>query len=153
MTSAWRITKAKYAEDAFSGEGARRAGGRFNSPGHAAVYASSSLALAELEILVNLPTDRLLGSYIAFQIQIPEAEIESRSPEDLPAGWRSDPAPRPVKDIGDRWLASGRGLALKVPSAVVPRESNYLLRPKGHPGFDRLNIEGPFDPDVDPRLQ
>ena len=152
MTSAWRITKKKYAENAFSGDGARRAGGRFNSPGRAVVYASSSLALAELEILVNLPTERLLGSYVAFHVGLPTGQVETLPKEDLPPNWRDDPTPKAVKELGDAWLKAKTGLAIEVPSAVVPSESNYLIRP-GHPAFESITVSDPFDPQIDPRLR
>ena len=152
MPDAWRITKKKYAGVAFSGEGARRAGGRFNSPGRAVIYASSSLALAELEILVNLPSERLLGSYLAFRIELPAGQIEALPKEDLPPNWRSNPAPKSVKRLGDKWLEAESSLALQVPSAVVPTEHNYLICPN-HPAFKKLTVSEPFDPHIDPRLQ
>lgn len=150
MISAWRIVKEKYADAAFSGEGARQAGGRFNSVGVPVVYTSSSLALAQLEILVNLPTERLLSSYVAFRVRFDETLVQPVG--DLPANWRQNPAPRSVKTVGDRWVASERSLVLRVPSAVVPAERNYLINPR-HPDVDKLEIEGPFDPQIDPRLQ
>lgn len=152
MTRVWRIVKEKYAGEAFSGEGARRAGGRFNSPGRPVVYTSESLALAELEILVNLPTDRLLSSYVGFRAEIPEAHVATLDRDELPEGWRTSPAPEPVRAIGDRWLRSEGSLALRVPSAVVPAEDNVLINPR-HPAFGEVETEGPFDPEIDDRLQ
>jgi RES domain-containing protein len=152
MTRVWRIVKEKYAGEAFSGEGARRAGGRFNSPGRPVVYTSESLALAELEILVNLPTDRLLSSYVAFRAEIPDGRIEALGQTQLPDTWREAPAPDAAKEIGDRWLESERSLALRVPSAVVPAEDNVLINPR-HPAFQEVETEGPFDPEIDDRLQ
>jgi len=149
MVAAWRVVKEKWAETAFSGEGARLGGGRFNSAELALVYTSESLALSELEILVNLPTDRLLGSYVCFRVGIPEDQLEACN--DLPSDWRTDPAPETTKALGDRWIQEKRSLALKVPSAVVPSEHNYLINP-AHSQFDRLQIEGPFDPNLDTRL-
>ena len=151
MTLVWRIVKEKYAESAFSGEGARRAGGRFNSPGRPVVYTSESLALAQLEMLVNLPTDRLLGSYVAFRAALPESSVDAVGRESLPAGWRADPAPRAVKRVGGRWIRSETSLALRVPSAVVPSETNVLINPS-HPRFEEVQIEGPMDPEIDDRL-
>lgn len=152
MGGVWRIVKEKYAGVAFSGEGARRAGGRFNSPGRLVVYTSGSLALAELEILVNLPTDRLLASYVAFRADIPERHLSTLGREELPENWREAPAPDSVRAIGDGWLESERSLALRVPSAVVPAENNILLNPR-HPAFEKVETEGPFDPEIDERLQ
>jgi RES domain-containing protein len=53
--------------------------------------------------------------------------------------------------FGDEWLASGRALALAVPSTIVPEESNYLLNPT-HPAFTRLKFGRPMSFLVDPRL-
>jgi RES domain-containing protein len=152
MTRVWRIVKEKYAGSAFDGEGARRAGGRFNSPGSPVIYTSESLALAQLEILVNLPTDRLLADYVAFRADLPEDRVATLGREGLPESWREAPAPRSVRRVGDRWLESGRSLALRVPSAVVPAESNVLINPR-HPAFEEVEIHGPVDPEIDERLQ
>ena len=72
--------------------------------------------------------------------------------EDLPPAWRRDPAPQSVKNLGDRWVRTARSLVLQVPSAVVPSESNYLINPS-HPDFGQIEITGPIDPQIDPRLR
>jgi len=48
MLETWRVIKRKYLESAFDGEGARRSGGRWNSPGRPAIYTAESSALAIL---------------------------------------------------------------------------------------------------------
>jgi len=63
IITAWRITKRKHKEVAFTGEGAEESGGRWNSEGTRIVYASSSISLAILEILVNLQDDKILSTY------------------------------------------------------------------------------------------
>lgn len=151
MIEAWRLVKSRYAESAFSGEGARRYGGRWGSVGTAMVYASESLALAQLEILVNLPTERLLETYVAFRLCFDEGLASVLPPSALPADWRRDPAPQSVKNIGDQWVREVRSAVLEVPSAVVPSESNYLVNPN-HVDFERLEITGPMDSLIDPRL-
>lgn len=152
MIEVWRLVKATYAESAFDGEGARRYGGRFNSPGRAIVYTAESLALATLELLVNLPTDRLLGNYVAFRARIPDEHVDDLPPEDLPSNWRASPTPASVRAVGDAWIRFSRSLALRVPSAVIPREHNVLIHPQ-HPAFGAVEIEGPLDPALDPRLR
>lgn len=149
---AWRLVKARWADTAFTGEGARIGGGRWNSPGVPVVYLAGSLALAELEVLVNLADARLIGSYVAFRVRIPERVIEGVAPASLPADWRRDPAPRSARAVGDRWVAEERSAVLRIPSAVVPAEPNYLVNP-AHPDAGALEVEGPFDPLLDPRLQ
>lgn len=52
----WRIAAAMpgYPAHDLSGGGAKFTGGRWNSPGRAAVYGPSSIALAVLETIVHL---------------------------------------------------------------------------------------------------
>jgi RES domain-containing protein len=151
MILVWRLVKEKYADSAFSGEGARQGGGRFNSPGWPVVYTSESLALAELEILVHLPTSHLLASYVAFQARLPDNAVETLDRTALPSNWRENPVPRSVQAVGDNWLRAGSSLALRVPSVVVPAEDNVLINP-AHPRMEDVTIDGPFDPDIDERL-
>ena len=68
----WRLTKAQYAQTAFDGEGARLYGGRWNSPGRAVVYLAGSLALAALEILVHVKSQRELEGYVKVRVQASE---------------------------------------------------------------------------------
>lgn len=49
----WRLTTARHAHTAFTGEGARRYGGRWNAKGVPVVYTAGSLSLAMLEMLVQ----------------------------------------------------------------------------------------------------
>lgn len=151
MTQVWCLVKEKHADSAFRGEGARQGGGRFNSPGCPVVYTSESLALAELEILVHLPTSHLLAGYVAFRARLPDEAVETLDRATLPTNWRESPVPRSVQAVGDAWLHAGASLALRVPSAGVPAEDNVLINPD-HPRVEKVAIEGPFDPDVDERL-
>src|ERR1035441_7147716 len=75
MVSAWRITKRKHARSAFTGEGARLYGGRWNSPGTAIIYTAESQSLAVLEILVHLDSPELLKKYALFRVGIDESYI------------------------------------------------------------------------------
>ena len=59
MTIAWRIVKAVRLPDAFTGEGARQASGRWNYPGTVMVYTAGSLALAALEVVRGEPERRV----------------------------------------------------------------------------------------------
>jgi RES domain-containing protein len=60
--TAWRIYKPKHRASAFTGEGARRFGGRWNSKGVPLIYTSSSISLASLEMLVHLQAAEILKS-------------------------------------------------------------------------------------------
>ena len=61
----WRITTRRFVESAFSGEGARLFGGRWNRPGQPLVYTAESRSLALLEMME--PTRYLFVVLIAFK--------------------------------------------------------------------------------------
>lgn len=136
---AWRIVKAKHAATAFAGDGAKRHGGRWNSPGVAVVYCASSTALAMLEMLVHMQSQDLLRRYVLFAVTFDASLVEAVRSRDLPRGWSRTPPPAAVHRIGDRWIVAGRAPVLRVPSVLVPHESNYLLDP-AHPDFARIRI-------------
>ena len=79
MPSAWRLTKTKYLSAAWDGEGARKAGGRWNSPGVAVVYTSGSLSLALVEVLVHLSAE-ILPAYSAVPIAFDESLVTAVAP-------------------------------------------------------------------------
>lgn len=137
--SAWRIVKARHAASAFTGAGARQAGGRWNSPGSAAVYVSQSASLAMLEMLVHLPADELLNRYVLFDVTFDDVLVTAVNVRALPKTWRMSPPPIAVQQIGDAWIAGSRSAVLKVPSVIVPVEWNYVLNP-AHPDFTRITI-------------
>ena len=151
MISAWRITKQKHAKTAFTGEGARLYGGRWNSAGRPVIYVAESRALALAEILVHLESAGALSRYALFQVEIDETYIAHIDPSALPKNWRAEPAPKRLQTVGDDWLVSGKSAVLRVPSAIVADESNYLLNPL-HPDFSRLQIHGPERFPIDRRL-
>jgi len=130
----WRIVKAKHAATAFDGEGARLAGGRWNSPGHRVVYTAESRSLAILEILVHLSSSDLLAHYVLLAAEFPATSIATLDSATLPPNWRASPAPTELQDLGNRWLQERRSVVLRVPSALVDGESVYLLNPR-HPEF------------------
>lgn len=139
MLEAWRITKRRYAAQAFDGEGARRFGGRWSSVGHRAVYASETLALATLELLVHLESSAVLGAYVAIPIRIPPRLVHSVPQNQLPDDWNAYPAPVAVQRLGNAWLEAGRSAVLRVPSVIVPTESNYVLNP-AHKDCGKIQI-------------
>jgi RES domain-containing protein len=147
VPSAWRLTKTKHLASAWDGEGARRAGGRWNSAGVRVVYASATLSLALVEILAHLPSG-LLPAYSAVPVEIDGALLETIDAASLPPAWKDHPPPPETQAVGDRWVAEERSAALCVPSVIVPREFNYVLNP-AHRDFPKIRIGAatafPFD--------
>jgi RES domain-containing protein len=103
VITVWWIVKTRHAKDAFEGEGARINGGRWNSPGVRVAYASQSVALATLEVLVGLQASALLASYSALSARLEEKLLETLPLSALPANWRDHPPPPDTQAIGDKW--------------------------------------------------
>lgn len=138
MLIVWRMTTAKHAGTAFSGEGARLYGGRWNPEGVPMVYTAATQSLATLELLVQ--DGRLLARYVMIPVTIPaRLKIEHIEPKDLPDDWREPASREHLRGIGADWINSGSSAVLAVPSAVIPSETNYLLNPL-HPSFSELKI-------------
>ena len=151
MIRAWRIVNARNAAAAFSGDGLRRSGGRWNSRGNRAVYVADSLALATLEIMVHGVSYETLQNYVCISAAIPEKLIHEVDLKSLPRNWREDLPPLALRELGDRWLREQKSAALKVPSAVIPVEFNYVLNPR-HKDFGKIEIAEPLSLAFDKRL-
>lgn len=151
MFSVWRITSKKFTKTAFSGEGARLFGGRWNTPGIPLIYTAESKSLAILEILVHLESPDLLQKFVLFEVKVEQSFTTEIDPESLPANWREDPPPAAAQSIGDDWATSAQSAVLRVPSAIVTGEFNFLLNPR-HPDFRKLQIGSPQPLLLDPRL-
>ncbi len=133
----YRITKSVYADD-LSGTGARLYGGRWNSVGKPVVYLAGSQSLALLEVLVHLPPALVPADFVVVTFETPD-DVTNINIEILPTGWNRYPEPISLRYYGDAFIAENKHLLLKVPSAVVPQEYNYLLNPR-HPRASKVKI-------------
>ncbi|MEL6535627.1 MAG: RES family NAD+ phosphorylase, partial [Bacteroidota bacterium] len=136
----YRIAKIPYHRD-LTGYGARLMGGRWNSEGVAVVYTSSSRALAALETIANTPIRYLTGKgFVIIELSLPDDLLVHEILEDsLPSGWESHPAVPSLARMGDAWVEGMRTPLMKVPSAVMHSESNYLINPS-HPRSSEISI-------------
>ena len=131
------------------GIGGLRASGRWHRRGHEIVYLAENVAAAMLETLVHFdfPPGEAAEHFDLLEILVDDtASLDVLDEENLPDGWSGRIAH--TQRIGDQWLASRRSLLLKVPSAVIPMSSNYLLNPL-HPDARHVSIVAqsrhPFD--------
>jgi RES domain-containing protein len=148
----WRLTSLRHAQRAYTGEGARLYGGRWNHAGTPLVYTSETLSLAALELFVHLDGDIAPDHLAARGAELPEdLVVPLLDIADLPDDWRSYPAPERLMNLGTAWARSGASLALSVPSAIIPRERNVLLNP-AHPDFAQLLLLPPEAFSFDPRM-
>jgi RES domain-containing protein len=149
--TAWRTTRKKYVREAFSGDGAKQFGGRWNPPGTPMVYTAQSLSLAILELIVHLEDDGDITSYAAIPVTFPRALVQILPESRWPDKWFSLPIAEPSQQVGKEWVDAMSSVVLQVPSSVVPRESNFLINPL-HPKFSKLKIGSPQSLHIDQRL-
>jgi RES domain-containing protein len=147
----FRLCKSMYARD-LSGRGAELAGGRWNSKGVALVYTSATRSLCLLEVAIHTPLGILPKDYSLVHIELPDKLAGTDiSAEKLPHGWRDFPPPAFTQEIGDRFVKEARHPYIKVPSAIVPGDFNYLLNPL-HAEFHKVTIHKVEPFDFDKRL-
>ncbi len=150
MLTVWRITTARFVTSAFTGEGARLYGGRWNPKGYPIVYTAESRSLALLEMLVQ--DDPLRANYVLVPAHIPnDLSITSIQTQELPEDWRNLSKRDTLQTIGKDWLTSMASAVLSVPSAVLPAERNYLINPN-HPDFQKIMFGPPEPLQTDMRL-
>jgi len=57
--------------------------------------------------------------------------------KDLPSDWRNTKSYTELQKIGSTWIRNQETLILKVPSAVIPYEYNYVIN-TDHPAFTSM---------------
>ncbi|MGH7557192.1 MAG: RES family NAD+ phosphorylase, partial [Gemmatimonadota bacterium] len=113
-------------------------------------YTSEHLSLAVLETLVQVTRDEL-PDLVAHEIEIDDRDVENLSEAAIRRVRRARWSRAVSRAIGDAWLAGGRSLAFRVPSAIVARESNVVINPE-HAGASGLEIISSEPFRFDPRL-
>ena len=141
----YRISRCTYAND-LNGTGARLFGGRWNSIGKQATYLASSCSLAMLEVLVHLQPLMIPDDYCLVEVEVSDKHVLTIATDILPDNWTDICPPQILARIGDDFLKKQEYFMLKVPSAIVPAEYNYLLNPL-HPDMKKVKIikKEPFD--------
>jgi RES domain-containing protein len=139
----WRISSNHpgiYTATDLTGEGARRAGARWNVKGTPAVYASFHLATAVLETLVHAGARKQTVERWIVGIDVNDTRFKDKRrgvvevfPNDLPAGWNNNPPSAVSQMFGADQFKRGR-LGFAVPSTIVEEELNLVLNPL-HPSF------------------
>ena len=145
----FRITTEKWAGN-LRGSGFAA---RWNSNGIYTCYSASSRALACLEMVVHLNADRLKTPFKLTVINIPdELEIKTLDMSSLPEYW-SDHDNYPIcQKIGDNWIQEFESCVLRVPSAIIKNEFNYLINHQ-HQDCKKLTIVEVEDFEFDLRIK
>ena len=126
----FRISHENYSKELTSSGSANR----WNFDGQKVIYAGQSRSLSSLELVVHRSYIKPTETYKMMIISIADDpqhynEIKMRS---LPENWRSIAAYSDLQKIGSDWYKSKSSLILKVPSAIIPYESNYIINTE-HP--------------------
>lgn len=143
--------RASRAQAAFTGEGPRRYGARWNSPGVRVVYVSEHQSTAALEVFASRTPFIPDEPYKTFHLEWPDDLTEFFPMKKLPSNWRIHPPPMETREIGDRWAKERRSAVLALPSAVSPADTNFLLNP-AHRDFGHVSISSAIDFEFDQRL-
>ena len=139
----FRLGKHVYRDRLFSGQGGLYASGRWTPRGRPVVYTSSSISLAVLEYTVNYRRRGWVPATVLGRATIPDSvRVETVPIEKLPSNWFAASPPLQLQVLGDEWLRRNATAVLKVPSAVVTEEWNYLLNPL-HMDFRKFRMSTP----------
>ena len=135
----YRLSREKYVRD-LSGTGARLCGGRWSSRGKNALYGAENISSAKLEVAVHLDLDLIPHDYGLLVIEISEkATVKVLEKSTLSEDWDPIPHSESTQLLGDYFLDENKLLLLKVPSAIVHQEYNFILNPN-HPSFSSVKI-------------
>ena len=149
----YRISQTKYAHLLTS----HGYPGRWNSNGQHVLYTGGSAALSCLEVAVHKSGASLLsGNFSMTTFKIPQSMLieEIRMADLTPKAddWFTVGNYHLTQGIGDKWLQSQTSAVLKVPSAIIQNEFNYLLN-VNHSDFGRIKIVTISKFAFDPRLK
>ncbi|GAB3223529.1 RES family NAD+ phosphorylase [Hymenobacter seoulensis] len=134
----YRICLAKYAEDLFA-SGYRA---RWNYKDQFVIYTASSRALACLESVVHRSGEGLNDQFRVLVIEVPdELVIEEINLRQLPPNWEKASRYAVCQPLGAAWYTRRNSAVLRVPSSIIPQESNFVLHSR-HPDFKRIQIVG-----------
>jgi RES domain-containing protein len=154
----WRLDREKYVNEdsCLSGKGGLYNANRWSKKGETVVYTAANISLAFLEIYHHLdfnnPTPKQIAensSRRIVQLYLDGLDYKEITIDELGSLWREiktsqDPKkPTLLQKIGSKWFRSGVTPVLKVPSAIVPYEFNYLINPNHPDVAGRLSLQNP----------
>ena len=117
------------------------------------IYTASNRALACLENVVHRSGEGLARNFKIMTIQIPDRlKMDEIFLKDLPEQWFEVQNYILTQQLGDKWLENAETSILKIPSAIIPLENNFVLNPF-HRDFKNIKIKSVKDFIFDPRIK
>lgn len=133
----YRLCIEQYKDD-ISGTGAKLFGGRWNSVGFPVLYTTENISLAVLEILVRTDINHLPLHYYLLKLDVPaHAEVTLIDKSKLKKEWKTDVSY--TQWMGNEFVKSNKGLVLKIPSAIIDEEHNFIIN-SSHVDFKKVKI-------------
>ena len=147
----FRLARKKYPFE-LSGKGASQFGARWNSKGTEVIYTAQSRALAMAEVAVHLSLAMLPKDFVMLTVTVPDTvSIVILDEKKLQKGWNIFPNSFTTQILGDTFIKENEYCVLKVPSAVVQGDFNYLINPN-HSDFKQIKITEKVDFPFDKRI-
>lgn len=146
----YRIVKESFSKKLVASGRANR----WNLDDQFMIYTGSSRSLYSLELIVHKNTISPAFKYKVMLISIADegSLFTSVLQKDLSRSWRSMMSYPELQQMGSEWYQSKRSLILKVPSAVIPKEYNYIIN-INHSDFNaKVSLVGTEDYFWDDRL-
>lgn len=113
---------------------------RWNSKGTFVIYTASTRSLACLENVVHRGGEGLARAFRTMIIDIPDKlQLTRISIDELPSDWKEFKNQPQTRAVGDAWSRRAETAVLKIPSAIIPEEYNYLINPN-HPEFSSISL-------------
>jgi RES domain-containing protein len=133
----FRISTIQFADQLI----ASGAENRWNKRGQFVIYTGGSRSLSTIELVVHKGTTKPNVNYKVMVIYFPDDDNLVRQVliNELPSNWRTTLAYSELQNIGGLWYNNQETLILKVPSAVIPLEHNYIINTK-HPDFHSVQL-------------
>ncbi|RZK24240.1 MAG: RES domain-containing protein [Hymenobacter sp.] len=145
----FRISAPRYAQRLTASGVANR----WNTAGQYIIYTAASASLACLENVVHRGAEGLQAPFKLMRLAIPDQLVVEEVPAAmLPADWQQVTSYPQCQEIGSAWYQLRRSAVLKVPSAIITSESNYLLN-TSHPDFGQIALLDTEDFTFDPRIK
>ncbi len=107
---------------------------RWNRKGQFVIYTAESRSLATLEMVAHRSGIMPKITYQTLAITIVDEDIKQVLISDLPGKWNKLDAYPYLQKIGSEWYEDKETLVLKVPSAIITQEFNYIINTQ-HPLF------------------
>lgn len=128
----FRISKEEYSKSLSPSGSANR----WNLKSQLVLYTGSSRSLSSLELVVHRGAVKPSFQYKVMVISIADDDylIKQIKIRDLPDNWRSIAAYSDLQRMGSEWYNKRESLVLKIPSAIIPFEFNYVINTE-HPDF------------------